>query len=143
MYHYSIETIKRTLFCSPSNRMKIISSSLIFPLFIFLDSSHRSLDVYSTLIYLLSTRCSKIQCYTNYIIEISKNQFKKTWSSQHRSIKRSIYVGIKQITITRYIRMAELSTLLGFFESKRKRNHSPIKQITITRYIKKEEFSTD
>ena len=39
--------------------------------------------------------------------------------------------------------MAELSTLLGFFESKRKRNHSPIKQITITRYIKKEEFSTD
>ena len=39
--------------------------------------------------------------------------------------------------------MAELSTLLGFFESKRKRNHSPIKQITITRYIKKEELSTN
>ena len=36
--------------------------------------------------------------------------------------------------------MAELSTLLGFFESKRKRNHSSIKQITITRYIKRKNF---
>ena len=38
--------------------------------------------------------------------------------------------------------MAELSTLLGFFESKRKRNYSPIKQIPIPRYIKMEELST-
>ena len=46
-------TIKSTLFCSPFNfNSKWFEAVWSSPCFISLDSSHRSLDVYSTLIYL-------------------------------------------------------------------------------------------
>ena len=46
-------TIKSTLFCSPFNfNSEWFEAVWSSPCFISLDSSHRSLDVYSTLIYL-------------------------------------------------------------------------------------------